>query len=130
LRFVQGADFNDFLAPDVQSRALMKGFDPYSPEVPVRLWPMVGSRRPDFLLKDLADGTLIAKRGIPTAYPLTCLFMLIPLAVLPWPLAYWVWFVISVGLALGTAQALADVRHRDGGSSDGWADCDGKNGDR
>jgi hypothetical protein len=87
LRFLRAADFNDFISPYTQSRALIMGMDPYSPEVLVRLWPVEGAHRPEFLAKDLADGSLIMKRGIPTAYPLTCLFLLIPLAVLPWPAA-------------------------------------------
>ena len=105
-RFLRAADFNDFISPYIQSRALVRGMDPYSPEVLVRLWPVKGAHRPDFLARDLADGSLIAKRGIPTAYPLTCLFLLTPLAVLPWPLAHFAWLAITVGLTLGLIWSL------------------------
>src|SRR5271165_1569298 len=106
VRFLRAADFNDFISPYIQSRALLKGMDPYSPEVLVRLWPVEGAHRPDFLAKDLAEGSLIAKRGIPTAYPLTCLFLLVPLAILPWPVAHLAWLVIGAGLALGVIWSL------------------------
>jgi hypothetical protein len=106
VRFLRAADFNDFISPYIQSRALMKGMDPYSPEVLVRLWPVEGVRRPEFLAKDLAEGSLIAKRGIPTAYPLTCLFLLIPMAVLPWPVAHFVWLAVNLCLVLGRIWSL------------------------
>ena len=41
VRFLRAADFNDFISPYIQSRALVKGMDPYSPEVLVRLWPVL-----------------------------------------------------------------------------------------
>lgn len=106
VRFLRAADFNDFLSPYIQSRALVKGMDPYSPEVLVRLWPVEGADRPDFLARDAADGSLIMKRGIPTAYPLTCLFLLTPLAVLPWPIACLAWLVVTVCLTLGLIWSL------------------------
>jgi len=106
VRFLRAADFNDFISPYIQSRALVRGLDPYSPGVLVQLWPTEGARRPDFVAKDLADGTLIMKRGIPTAYPLTCLFPLAPLAVLPWSVAYPAWLIITVGLLFGVIWSL------------------------
>ncbi|MBZ5614975.1 MAG: DUF2029 domain-containing protein [Acidobacteriia bacterium] len=105
-RFLRAAEFNDFISPYIQSRALVKGMDPYSPEVLLRLWPTEGARRPDFVARDLADGSLIMKRGIPTAYPLTCLLLLAPLAVLPWPVACFTWLVITVSLILGLIWSL------------------------
>lgn len=107
LRFLRAADFNDFISPYTQSRALILGKDPYSPEILVQLWPVKGAHRPEFLAKDLADGSLIMKRGIPTAYPLTCLFLLAPLAVLPWPAAYFAWLIITACLTLGVIWSLA-----------------------
>jgi len=106
VRFLRAADFNDFISPYIQSRALVMGMDPYSPEVLVRLWPVEGAHRPEFLAKDLADGSLIMKRGIPTAYPLTCLFLLIPLAVLPWPIAHFAWLVITACLTFAAIWSL------------------------
>src|ERR1035441_5608264 len=63
LRFLQATDFNDFISPYLQSRALVEGLDPYSPEVVVRLWPSGEAYRPDFLDKDLADGSLMETGG-------------------------------------------------------------------
>jgi hypothetical protein len=109
VRFLRANDFNDFISPYIQSRALVKGMDPYSPQVLVQLWPTQGARRPDFVAKDMADGTLIMKRGIPTAYPLTCLFLLAPLAILPWPVAYISWLIITMGLVLGAIWSLLSL---------------------
>jgi hypothetical protein len=109
LRLLRAADFNDFISPYVQSRALIRGLDPYSPEVLVRLWPVTGPHRLQFLAKDLADGTLIAKRGIPTAYPLTCLLLLIPFAVPPWPVAHLVWLALTTVLTLGVIWSLLSL---------------------
>jgi hypothetical protein len=109
VRFLQAADFNDFISPYIQSRALIQGMDPYSPEVLVRFWPVEGAHRPQFLAKELADGTLIEKRGIPTAYPLTCLLLLIPLAVLPWPVAHLTWLVITTCLIFAVIGSLLSL---------------------
>lgn len=106
VRFLRAADFNDFISPYIQSKALVEGLDPYSPEVLVRLWPFAGTQRHEFLAKDLADGSLITKHGIPTAYPLTCLLLLTPLAVLPWPVAHLVWLAITACLTLGVIWSL------------------------
>jgi hypothetical protein len=70
----------------------------------VRLWPGVGDRRPD--AEDVTDGSLTVRRGIPTAYPLTCLFLLVPLAVLPWPVAYLAWLIITLCLIFGLIGSL------------------------
>ncbi len=109
VRFLRAVDFNDFISPYIQSRALVIGMDPYSPEVLVQLWPVEGVHRPEFLAKDLADGSLIMKHGIPTAYPLTCLFLLIPLAVLPWPVAHFAWLVITACLTLAVIWSLLSL---------------------
>ncbi len=106
VRFLKAVEVNDFTSPYVQTKALVKGLDPYSPEVLVRLWPIQGARRLQFLAKDLADGSLTPKSGMPTAYPLTCLLLLAPLAILPWPAAQLAWLVISVCLTLGAIWSL------------------------
>jgi hypothetical protein len=49
-----------------------------------------------FLKKDLADGSLVLKRGIPTAYPPTSFVLLTSVAWLPWHVAYHVWLAISL----------------------------------
>jgi hypothetical protein len=122
MRFLQLTDFNDFLSPYIQSRALVKGMDPYSPEVLVRLWPVEGSHRLQFLAKDLANGSLIAKRGIPTAYPLTCLLLLAPMAVLPWPAAHLAWLIITACLTVGVIWSLLSFLAVGGFERDDWRD--------
>jgi hypothetical protein len=107
-RFLRAVDFNDFISPYLQSRALISGLDPYSPKVLVQLWP-ANAHPPEFLAIDLADGSLVIKRGIPTAYPLTCLLLLAPLAVLPWPAAAYVWLAINVCLVFIVIRALFEA---------------------
>jgi hypothetical protein len=105
-RFLRAADFNDFLSPYIQSKALLKGMDPYSPHVLAQLWPGGKAHQPSFVANDLDEGSLVARRGIPTAYPLSCLLLLAPLAVLPWPVAHVAWAIINVGLTLLLIWAL------------------------
>jgi len=106
VRFAESSNFNDLISPYIQSRAWMQGLDPYSPENLVRLWPS-GAQRFDFLVMDLADGSLVRKRGIPTAYPPTALVLIAPVAVLPWRIAHLVWLAIG---ALAYAVTVASVR--------------------
>lgn len=110
LRFAQAANFSDFISPYVQTRAWMQGQDPYSPRNLVQMWPPEAERF-DFLSRDLADGTLVLKRGIPTAYPLSAFVLISPIAVLPWPVAHLVWLIITV-LSFGvTAASLLSAAH-------------------
>jgi hypothetical protein len=109
IRAVQSATlFNDFLSPYIQANAWTRGLDPYSPETLLRLWP------PDaahflFLPKEVADGTLIAKRGIPTAYPITALVLLAPLSRLPWHVAYALWLILNLALFAVMLRALVTL---------------------
>jgi len=91
------SQFNDFLSPYIQANAWMRGLDPYSPETLLRLWP-TGAAHLQFLPKEVADGTLIAKRGIPTAYPITALVLIAPISLLPWNFAYAFWLAINLAL--------------------------------
>lgn len=99
VRFARAKDFNDFLSPYIQTRAWAKGADPYSPANLVALWP-TDAQRADFLTTDLADGSLVRKRGIPTAYPPTVFPLLASVAWLPWHFAHKVWLALSL-LAFG-----------------------------
>ena len=81
-----GAGFNDFLPPYVQAKAWVQGIDPYSPTSLLELWPAEATRF-EFLPKEVADGSLVTKRGIPTAYPPTCFLLLAPFMLLSWPLS-------------------------------------------
>jgi Glycosyltransferase family 87 len=105
VRAVQTAtQFNDFLSPYIQAEAWVHGLDPYSPQVLLRLWP---PQAPHYLFlpKEVAAGTLVAKRGFPTAYPITALALISPFSVLPWNVAYALW--LSVNVALFAVMLLA-----------------------
>jgi Glycosyltransferase family 87 len=99
-----GRNFNDFVSPYEQTRAWVSGRDPYDPVVLKDLWPT--SVRPHFVLTESVDGTLPAKRGIPSPYLTTAFPLLLPVAELPWKIAIWLWagmcvlgvFVIAVVL--------------------------------
>lgn len=106
VRAVQGAtQFNDFLSPYIQANAWTRGLDPYSPETLLRLWP-AGAAHFYFLAKEVADGSLVARRGFPTAYPITSLVLIAPLSRLPWNFAYALWLAINLGLFLIMLRAL------------------------
>jgi hypothetical protein len=110
IRFARANDFNDFLSPYVQTTAWMKNMDPYSPRNLVALWPRDAAQF-TFLKTDLADGSLVSKRGIPTAYPPASFVLLAPVAWLPWSVAERVWLGISLlafGATLWSLIALAD----------------------
>jgi hypothetical protein len=95
VRFAHARNFNDFISPYIQTQAWMHGEDPYSPQNLVRLWPHDAARS-DFLARDLADGSLGLKRGIPTAYPLTAFVLFTPFASLSWHVAHPVWLIVTV----------------------------------
>ena len=95
LRFAHAANFNDFISPYIQTRAWIAGIDPYSSQNLLRLWP-ADSEHYDFLAHDFAEGTLVYKHGIPTAYPLTAFVLLVPVAALPWHIAHPAWLVLTV----------------------------------
>lgn len=99
IRFARASNFNDFISPYIQTRAWVQGMDPYSPANLVALWPR-DAEESQFLKRDLADGSLVLKRGIPTAYPPTSFVLLAQVAWLPWDVAHEVWLVISL-LAFG-----------------------------
>ncbi len=108
VRFAKNGDFNDFISPYIQSNAWMEGADPYSPANLVRLWPS-GAERFDFLARDLAKGTLVLDRGIPTAYPLTAFVLIMPVAVLPWRIAHLVWLVITLLAYVVTVMSVRSI---------------------
>lgn len=110
VRFARNSSFNDFISPYIQSKALVKGIDPYSPATLVHLWPQE-AQQPEFLEKDLANGTLVLRRGIPTAYPLTALFVLAPITIVPWPLAHAVWLVLNLVAYAFMGLSLALLMH-------------------
>ncbi|HEY1660120.1 MAG TPA: glycosyltransferase family 87 protein [Candidatus Sulfotelmatobacter sp.] len=103
-----GPSFNDFLSPYIQAKALVRGLDPYSPEVLLRLWPPEAAHFM-FLPGEVANGTLVANRGFPTAYPITALVLLAPFTVLPWNVASWLWFVANLLLYVIMLRAVLEL---------------------
>ena len=90
-----GRGWNDFLSPYIQAKVWTKGLDPYSLKVFLSEWP-ADLHRPDFVAHDAADGTLVARRGVPSPYPLTSFVLLAPFSVLPWATAHAVWTVVNL----------------------------------
>ncbi|MGA2695124.1 MAG: glycosyltransferase family 87 protein [Terriglobales bacterium] len=106
LRFSRSLDFNDFVSPVVQTRAWLNGADPYEPASLMQFWPS-DIQRPDFLRSDSVSGTLIVKRGIPTAYPPTSFVLLTPFAVIPsWRVAALLWIGLCTAMFAGMLFAM------------------------
>jgi len=106
LRFSRSLDFNDFVSPVVQTRAWLNGADPYEPASLMQFWPS-DIQRPDFLRSDSVSGTLIVKRGIPTAYPPTSFVLLTPFAVIPsWRVSAPLWIGLCAAMFAGMLVAM------------------------
>jgi len=100
-RAVTNDGLNDLLSPYIQSSALLHGEDPYSSQSLFSYWPHQGLRfRPDW--RQFADGSIIVRHGIPTAYPITSLFLLASLAWMPWPV-FQLLILAATLLLFGTA---------------------------
>ena len=100
IRFVhRQMTWNDFLSPYIQADAWVRGKDPYCAGNIVLLWPPEDPR-PDFVAREAADGSLPAKRGIPSLYPVTSLALLAPLTFLKWTVAETLWIAINTILLL------------------------------
>lgn len=99
IRFARASTFNDFMSPYAQTRAWMQGRDPYSPASLLAFWP-TDARQSRFLRNGLADGSLVLRHGVPTAYPPSSFVLLSPVAWLPWRVAHGAWLAISL-LAFG-----------------------------
>ncbi len=116
VRAVQTATgFNDFLSPYIQAKALVHGLDPYSPQVVLNLWP-ADAPHFFFLPKEVANGTLVANRGIPTAYPITALVLVAPFSLPSWNVAYFLWLAVDLalfGIMLWVLVALAGFSYRE-----------------
>jgi hypothetical protein len=114
-RLWHGTEWNDFLSPYIQSRAWIRGMDPYAPENLVKLWPEE-KRMFTFVPRDAADGTLVAKRGVPSPYPITSFVVLASLALVPWRLAESLWIILNlcaVGVLICGVVRIAGVSWRD-----------------
>jgi hypothetical protein len=114
-RLWHGTEWNDFLSPYIQSRAWISGLDPYAPENLVNLWPE-GKPMFTFVMRDAADGTLVAKRGVPSPYPVTSFVVLASLALVPWRLAESLWIILNlcaVGVIICGLVRIAGASWRD-----------------
>ena len=108
----EGLGWNDFLPEVVQSRAWLQGADPYRASELVRRYPKDAVQF-EFLAKEAADGTLAAKRGLPSPYPLTNFVLLAPLSLLSWHAVHAIWFCVmlaSVVIAICSAFSLAGLQ--------------------
>jgi hypothetical protein len=119
LRFAHAANFNDFISPYIQTRAWIHGLDPYSSQNLLRLWP-ADSEHYDFLAHDFAEGTLVYKHGIPTAYPLTAFVLIAPIAALTWSIAHPVWLIITVLAFAATVISLMSIAKLLPGEKNEW----------
>jgi hypothetical protein len=72
---------SDFLPMYVQTKAWMKGTDPYSQASQVAFWPREVFGEP------LSPEYLVQRAGMPTPYPILVFAVLVPFAVLPWTIA-------------------------------------------
>lgn len=108
----EGLGWNDFLPEVVQARAWVQGADPYRASELVGRYPKDAVQF-EFLAKEAADGTLAAKRGLPSPYPLTNFVLLAPLSFLSWHTIHAVWLgvmLVSVAIAICSSLSLAGLR--------------------
>ena len=103
---VDGFGWNDFIPLLVQSRAWVHGANPYSADELVREWPQDAVQF-GFLTKDLADGTLVAKRGLFSSYPPMTFVLLALLTPFSWHINHAFWFLLVVGSFVVVGQVLA-----------------------
>lgn len=110
VRALRHTDFNDFISPYMQTKAWLRGEDPYDPLVVAKLWP-AEVETPSYLLPQNLDTTVPARHGIPSPYPLTAFPLLIPFALVNWPVAILLWtglnlisFVVAVRFLLTLAR--------------------------
>jgi hypothetical protein len=109
IRFVRSAMvWNDFLSPYIQASAWAHGKDPYSAASIVLLWPS-GNPQPDFIAREAANGTLPARRGIPSLYPVTSLVLLGPFVSLKWSTAETLWIALNTTALLVSLLALVAI---------------------
>ncbi len=108
LRLARHADFNDFISPYAQSRGWLHGMNPYAPYTLLRFWPVVGPET-DFLQAGIADGSLVARHGLPSPYPPTTFVILAPFAVLPWHAALFSWSAVTIAAFALAVSCLASL---------------------
>ena len=80
-RLFSASRMSDFLPMYVQTKAWMKGADPYSQASQLTFWPREVFGEP------LSPEYLVQRAGMPAPYPVLVFVFLIPFAVLPWPIA-------------------------------------------
>ena len=95
VRAFRHSGFNDFISPYIQTKAWLRGSDPYDPQTLAKLWPSEAAR-PSFVYPESLDGTLPAKRGIPSPYPLTAFPLLAPLVQVHWTAAALTWTIFNI----------------------------------
>jgi hypothetical protein len=107
-RAATASGLNDLISPYIQATALVHGADPYSPQSLLKFWPSDAlAARPD--VRQFSDGSILTRHGIPTAYPLTCFFLLAPFTVLPWHVFKFLAIFVNVALLYFAAWSLVTV---------------------
>jgi hypothetical protein len=107
----QASAWNDFLSPYLQAKEWLEGIDPYSPNNFGLSFP-AGSNF-DMVVADVANGSLVSNRGVPSPYPLTSFVLLVPIAILPWPVAQAIWIGINTAACLIALGALLSIGRLD-----------------
>ncbi len=105
---------NDFLPPAIQSHAWILGKDPYDPLIFTQLWPSDAGQIV-LLHREALDGSMPAKRGMPSPYPLPCFPLLFPLGLIRWKIANLLWiaiclFAFALALICTAVNAGIDLR--------------------
>lgn len=80
-RLFAASGMSDFLPMYVQTKAWIKGMDPYSQASQLALWPSEVFGQP------LSPEYLLQRAGMPAPYPILVFVVLVPFAVLPWTIA-------------------------------------------
>jgi Glycosyltransferase family 87 len=80
-RLFSATSMSDFLPMYVQTKAWMKGTDPYSQASQVAFWPQQVFHAP------LSPEYLLQRAGMPAPYPILVFVVLVPFAVLAWAVA-------------------------------------------
>ena len=115
VRAFHQSNFNDFISPFIQTNVWLSGEDPYDPQVFARFWPPE-AKPPDFVRRESRDGSLPARRGIPSPYPPTAFPLLTPFALLHWFVAIRLWILATLaafGIVVYNLIVLAKIQPAD-----------------
>lgn len=108
LRALTNSGLNDLISPYAQAAAWSHGADPYSPQSLFAFWPREAlASRPD--PQEFADGSILIKHGIPTAYPVTCFVVLAPFTAISWHTFRFLYILAVIALFFAVMVSLTAV---------------------